>query len=135
MKLLRFGQVGAEKPGALDSAGVVRDLSAHISDIGYDQLDDSSLNKLRQIDLSTCPEVDASTRLGQPVSNIRKVVCIGLNYSDHAEESGMDIPAEPILFMKADTSLLWERPPGMFRLRTHWIMLPVIVSSMTFQSG
>jgi len=105
MKLLRFGPLGAEKPGALDSSGVVRDLSAHVPDIGYEQLDDSSLNKLRQIDLSTCPEVESSTRLGAPVSNIRKVVCIGLNYSDHAEESGMPIPDEPVLFMKADTSL------------------------------
>ncbi len=105
MKLLRFGPVGAEKPGALDSAGVVRDLSDHVSDIGYEQLDDSSIEKLRQIDLQTCPEVDSSVRLGQPVSNIRTVVCIGLNYSDHAAESGMAIPDEPVIFMKADTSL------------------------------
>jgi len=105
MKLLRFGPPGAEKPGALDSAGIVRDLSAHVSDIGYEQLDDSSLNQLRQIDLQSCPQVDSSTRLGQPVSNVRKVVCIGLNYSDHAEEAGMPIPTEPVLFMKADTSL------------------------------
>jgi len=105
MKLLRFGPVGAEKPGALDSAGVVRDLSDHVPTIGYEQLSDSSLDNLRQIDLQACPPVDSSIRLGQPVSNIRKVVCIGLNYSDHAEESGMPIPAEPVIFMKADTSL------------------------------
>lgn len=105
MKLLRFGPVGAEKPGALDSAGVVRDLSDHVPNIGYEQLSDSSLDNLRQIDLQGCPQVDASVRLGQPVSNVRKVVCIGLNYSDHAEESGMPIPDEPVIFMKADTSL------------------------------
>ena len=105
MKLLRFGPVGAEKPGALDSAGAIRDLSGHVSDIGYEQLDDSSLEKLRQIDLLACPKVDSTTRFGQPISNIRKVVCIGLNYSDHAAESGMAIPDEPVIFMKADTSL------------------------------
>lgn len=105
MKLLRFGPVGAEKPGALDSAGVVRDLSDHVPNIGYEQLSDSSLDNLRQIDLQGCPQVDASVRLGQPVANVRKVVCIGLNYSDHAEESGMPIPDEPVIFMKADTSL------------------------------
>lgn len=105
MKLLRFGPAGAEKPGALDSTGNVRDLSAHIGDIGYEQLDDSSLDKLRKIDLDACPQIDASVRLGQPIANIRKVVCIGLNYSDHAAESGMPIPAEPVLFTKADTSL------------------------------
>jgi len=105
MKLLRFGQLGSEKPGALDSSGVIRDISAHIPEIGYAQLDDSSLAALRQIDLQTCPEVAPSVRLGQPVSDIRKVVCIGLNYSDHAAESGMPVPEEPVVFMKADTSL------------------------------
>jgi len=105
MKLLRFGQPGAEKPGALDSGGQIRDISAHIADIGYQQLDDSSLDQLRAIDLEACPVADASTRIAEPVSNVRKVVCVGLNYSDHAAESGMAIPAEPVLFMKADTSL------------------------------
>ncbi len=105
MKLLRFGPAGSEKPGALDSDGVIRDLSAHVPDIGYEQLDDSSLTKLRQIELASCPVVEPSVRFGQPLSNIRKVVCIGLNYSDHAEEAGMPIPDEPVVFMKADTSL------------------------------
>lgn len=105
MKLLRFGQSGSEKAGALDSDGQIRDISAHVADIGHQQLDDSTLDRLRKIDLASCPVVDASTRLAEPVSNIRKVVCVGLNYSDHAAESGMAIPEEPILFMKADTSL------------------------------
>jgi len=105
MKLLRFGAPGATKPGALDSNGVIRDISAHVGDIGYEQLDDSSLERLRLIDLQSCPSVDSSVRLDQPISNIRKIVCIGLNYSDHAAESGMAIPAEPVVFMKADTSL------------------------------
>jgi len=105
MKLLRFGETGSESPGALDSSGKIRDISAHVSDIGYEQLDESSLEALRAIDLEACPIVDQSVRLGQPISNVRKIVAIGLNYSDHAAEAGMPIPAEPILFMKADTSL------------------------------
>lgn len=105
MKLMRFGQPGSEKPGALDASGRIRDISAHVADIGYQQLDDSSLDQLRAIDLEACPVVDAATRIAEPISNIRKVVCVGLNYADHAAESGLAIPEEPVLFMKADTSL------------------------------
>ena len=105
MKLLRFGDAGFEKPGALDEDGHIRDLSAHIEDIGPDQLDDAILARLAALDLKTLPQVPESVRRGPPVSNIRKVVCIGLNYTDHAEESGQPIPAEPVVFMKADTSI------------------------------
>jgi 2-keto-4-pentenoate hydratase/2-oxohepta-3-ene-1,7-dioic acid hydratase in catechol pathway len=105
MKLLRFGEPGMEKPGALDADGTIRDLSSHIEDIGPDQLGDAALAHLASIDLNSLPEVPASTRRGPPVSNIRKIVCIGLNYSDHAEESGLPIPDEPVVFMKADTSI------------------------------
>lgn len=105
MKLLRFGEAGAEKPGALDEDGRIRDLSAHIEDIGPEQLDDATLASLAAIDLKSLPAVPASIRRGPPVSNIRKVVCIGLNYSDHAAESGLAIPEEPVVFMKADTSI------------------------------
>ena len=105
MKLLRFGDAGFEKPGVLDNDGVIRDLSAHIDDIGPDQLEDATLARLAALDFSSLPEVSASVRRGSPVSNIRKVVAIGLNYRDHAEESGMPIPEEPVVFMKADTSI------------------------------
>jgi len=105
MKLLRFGEAGAEKPGAIDADGRIRDLSAHVDDIGPDELDDAVIERLRALDLSSLPAVPASIRRGPPVSNIRKVICIGLNYSDHAAESGMAIPAEPVVFMKADTSI------------------------------
>ena len=105
MKLLRFGESGAEKPGAIDADGRIRDLSAHVEDIGPDELDDAVIDRLRGLDLSSLPAVPASIRRGPPVSNIRKVICIGLNYSDHAAESGMAIPAEPVVFMKADTSI------------------------------
>ena len=105
MKLLRFGESGAEKPGILDGDGQIRDLSSHIDDIGPAQLDDASLAALAGLDLKSLPVVPASVRRGPPVNDIRKVVCIGLNYSDHAAESGMPIPEEPVVFMKADTSI------------------------------
>jgi len=105
MKLLRFGDAGSEKPGVLDSDGRIRDLSAHIDDIGPDQLEDATLARLASLDFKSLPAVPASVRRGPPVNNIRKIVAIGLNYSDHAEESGMPIPEEPIVFMKADTSI------------------------------
>ena len=105
MKLLRYGDAGFEKPGVLDSNGVIRDLSSHIDDIGPDQLEDATLARLAALDFSSLPEVAATVRRGPPVSNIRKVVAIGLNYIDHAEESGMPIPEEPVVFMKADTSV------------------------------
>ena len=105
MKLLRFGEPGAEKPGILDGDGQIRDLSSHIDDIGPAQLDDASLAALAGLDLKSLPVVPASVRRGPPVNDIRKVVCIGLNYSDHAAESGMPIPEEPVVFMKADTSI------------------------------
>ena len=99
MKLLRFGESGAEKPGAIDADGRIRDLSAHVEDIGPDELDDAVIDRLRGLDLSSLPAVPASIRRGPPVSNIRKVICIGLNYSDHAAESGMAIPEEPVVFL------------------------------------
>ncbi len=105
MKLLRYGDAGCEKPGMLDKNGVIRDLSAHIEDIGPGQLEDATIARLAALDHDSLPEVDADVRRGPPVSNIRKVVAIGLNYSDHAAESGMPIPAEPVVFMKADTSV------------------------------
>lgn len=105
MKLLRFGESGFEKPGALDEDGRIRDLSGHLDDISPSMLDDASLNKLAALDLKSLPAIPASVRRGPPVDNIRKVVCIGLNYSDHAAESGLPIPEEPVVFMKADTSI------------------------------
>ena len=105
MKLLRFGDAGAEKPGALDSDGRIRDISSIINDIGPEELSDESIARLSAIDLKALPAVPDSIRRGPPVSTIRKVVCIGLNYSDHAAESGLPIPEEPVVFMKADTSV------------------------------
>jgi 2-keto-4-pentenoate hydratase/2-oxohepta-3-ene-1,7-dioic acid hydratase in catechol pathway len=100
MKLLRYGPVGQEKPGLLDSTGKIRDLSEVIADVGGDVLLPESLAKLRALDVSTLPVVADGVRLGPCVGNIGKFVCIGLNYSDHAAESNMTAPAEPVVFNK-----------------------------------
>ncbi len=98
MKLVRFGKVGAEKPGMIDADGVLRDLSSVVSDINGEMLGDASLDKLRALDASTLPAVEGSPRLGACVSDIGKFLCIGLNYSDHAEEPNLPIAEHPILF-------------------------------------
>jgi 2-keto-4-pentenoate hydratase/2-oxohepta-3-ene-1,7-dioic acid hydratase in catechol pathway len=105
MKLLRFGKPGAEKPGLLDSAGQLRDLSAVLTDIAGPSLLPASLDKLRQINPSTLPIVSGAPRLGPCVGSVGKFICIGLNYSDHAAESGMAVPVEPVVFMKATSAI------------------------------
>ena len=106
MKLLRHGPAGSEKPGVLDAEGNIRDLSAHISDLDGTALSDASIDKLRALDLSTLPQVDSGTRLGACVANVGKLICVGLNYSDHAAESGLEVPPEPVLFFKATSSIV-----------------------------
>jgi 2-keto-4-pentenoate hydratase/2-oxohepta-3-ene-1,7-dioic acid hydratase in catechol pathway len=100
MKLLRYGPVGQEKPGLLDSDGEIRDLSGIIDDVTGEQLQPESLSKLADVDPSTLPIIAADTRIGPCVGEVGKFVCIGLNYADHAEESGMPIPEEPVVFNK-----------------------------------
>jgi 2-keto-4-pentenoate hydratase/2-oxohepta-3-ene-1,7-dioic acid hydratase in catechol pathway len=100
MKLLRYGPIGQERPGILDSDGTIRDLSSIVLDIGPSTLDSATLDRLRALDLSSLPSVSAGVRIGACVGGIGKFVCIGLNYADHAAESGMPIPAEPIVFNK-----------------------------------
>ena len=99
MKLLRFGQKGQEKPGILDGAGNIRDLSAIVSDIDGTTLE-NHLEKIRETDISQLPIVDHQVRLGACVGKIGKFICIGLNYSDHAAETGAEVPAEPVVFNK-----------------------------------
>lgn len=101
MKLLRYGPVGEERPGLLDDAGVIRDLSGHIDDITPDQLSATALAKLARLDPGTLPAVDGAPRYGAPVNGIRKFLAIGLNFADHAAESGAPVPTEPIVFTKA----------------------------------
>jgi ureidoglycolate lyase len=105
MKLVRYGDAGKEKPGILDSAGALRDLSGVVSDIDGAALSAEGLAKIRAADLNSLPKVSGSPRLGAPVGNIGKLVAIGLNYSDHAKEAGQAIPSEPIIFMKATSSI------------------------------
>jgi 2-keto-4-pentenoate hydratase/2-oxohepta-3-ene-1,7-dioic acid hydratase in catechol pathway len=106
VKLLRYGPAGAEKPGLLDAEGTIRDLSAHVSDIDGAALAPAKLEELGALDTSSLPVVDGNTRLGPPVARVGKLLCIGLNYRDHAEETGAPIPEEPILFMKSTTSII-----------------------------
>jgi 2-keto-4-pentenoate hydratase/2-oxohepta-3-ene-1,7-dioic acid hydratase in catechol pathway len=100
MKLVRFGNPGAEKPGLIDGSGAIRDLSAHVRDFTGDNLSPAVLGKLRSIDPQSLPVAPAGVRLGAPVAGTRTFIAIGLNYADHAKETGQEIPAEPILFNK-----------------------------------
>jgi 2-keto-4-pentenoate hydratase/2-oxohepta-3-ene-1,7-dioic acid hydratase in catechol pathway len=106
MKLLRYGAPGAEKPGLLDSTGAIRDLSGTVPDISGDTLLPESLARLRKIDAASLPRVSGTPRIGPCVGRVGKFICIGLNYSDHAAESGMAVPKEPIVFMKATSSIV-----------------------------
>ena len=106
MKLLRYGPPGQEKPGLLDGQGRIRSLSGLVSDIAGDALLPGSLERLRHVDTSRLPAVDGDPRLGPCVGGVGKFICVGLNYSDHAAESGMKVPAEPIVFMKATSSIV-----------------------------
>jgi 2,4-didehydro-3-deoxy-L-rhamnonate hydrolase len=105
MKLLRHGPAGAERPGLLDSSGTVRDLSQHVQDITPDTLSPATLQRLAALDAGSLPAVPSGTRLGPPVGGTRKFIAIGLNYADHAAESNMPIPTEPILFTKANSCI------------------------------
>jgi 2-keto-4-pentenoate hydratase/2-oxohepta-3-ene-1,7-dioic acid hydratase in catechol pathway len=106
MKLLRYGAPGAEKPGLLDSTGAIRDLSGTVPDISGETLLPESLARLRKIDAASLPRVSGTPRIGPCVGRVGKFICIGLNYSDHAAESGMAVPKEPIVFMKATSSIV-----------------------------
>jgi len=121
MKLVRYGAVGQEKPGLLDASGRIRDLSGTVKDINGDALSPAGLAKLKALDPASLPLVDGNPRLGAPVGDITKFVAIGLNYADHAAEAGMAIPSEPIVFIKANTSLCGpndnvEKPRGSTKL-------------------
>jgi 2-keto-4-pentenoate hydratase/2-oxohepta-3-ene-1,7-dioic acid hydratase in catechol pathway len=105
MKLVRYGQPGKEKPGLIDAAGKLRDLSGVVSDIGPDQLSDKVLAKLAKLKTDKLPLVKGKPRMGCPVANVRKFIAIGLNYADHAAESNLPVPKEPIVFMKATSSI------------------------------
>ena len=106
MKLLRYGPAGKERPAILDSHGKIRDLSAQVSDIGGDVLLPASLDTLRHLDINSLPLVEGNPRLGACIANVGKFICIGLNYADHAAETGADIPQEPVIFSKWTSSIV-----------------------------
>jgi len=133
MKLLRWGPKGHERPGLLDQTGTARDLTGLVPDIGGAVLSDAGLDMLRGLDASRLPPVPQDARLGPCVAGTGKVVCIGLNYADHAAESGMPVPPEPIIFMKATSALCGPNdpiliPPGADK--TDWeVELAVIIGT------
>lgn len=121
MKLVRYGAMGQEKPGLLDRSGRIRDLSAHVKDINGETLSPASLSKLSALDPASLPLVDGTPRFGAPVTGFNKFLAIGLNYVDHAKEANLPIPPEPILFIKANSSICGpndavEKPRGSTKL-------------------
>ena len=111
MKLLRWGDAGAERPGMLDGAGIARDLTGLVPDIAGAVLSDLGLAMLRGLDASALPAVPAGARIGPCVGGTGKFICIGLNYADHAAESGLQVPPEPIIFMKATSAIVGPDDP------------------------
>ena len=133
MKLLRYGPAGAEKPGLLDGDGAIRDLSGVISDLGPDTLGPDTIARLKNLAVGDLPVVPGAPRLGPCVGTIGKLVCIGLNYSDHAAETGSKPPPEPIIFMKANSAICGPNddvriPRG--SVKTDWeVELGVVIGS------
>lgn len=134
MKLVRYGELSAEKPGLLDSSGQLRDLSQIIDDVAGAALSAKSMARLRGLDHAALPIVPGSPRLGSPVGAVGKVVAIGLNYTDHVAELGAPTPPEPIMFMKATTAICGPHdnvliPPG--AVKTDWeVELAVVIGAL-----
>jgi len=105
MKFVRYGEAGREKPGVIDAEGKIRDISARVMDFAGGELDPASLANLASVDLSSLPLVEGNPRIGPCVAGTGKFICIGLNYADHAAESGMQVPPEPVIFMKASSAI------------------------------
>lgn len=135
MKLCRYGKAGAEKPGMIDHEGTLRDLSGHVSDITADVLANEGLRRLAAIDPSTLPRVEGSPRYGTPVAHVGKMICVGMNYADHAAETQAPVPEQPVLFMKATTAIGGANdtvviPRG--SVKTDWeVELGVIIGEVT----
>jgi 2-keto-4-pentenoate hydratase/2-oxohepta-3-ene-1,7-dioic acid hydratase in catechol pathway len=139
MKLLRYGPKGKEKTGLLDKEGKIRDLSATIADVNPETLAPAALDKLRKLDPASLPLVSGTPRLGPCLTQIPKIVCVGLNYTDHAKETGAAIPKEPILFMKATSSLSGPNDDVMLPKgseKTDWeVELGIVIGSVTRYVG
>jgi len=134
IKLLRYGPTGQEKPGLL-VADTLYDLSGHVDDIAGDALSDESLAKIAALDVGALPTVDGYPRLGPCVSNVGKFICIGLNYADHAAESGLDLPREPVIFFKATSAITGPNDPVEIprtSVKTDWeVELGVVIGKHT----
>ncbi|HMH66634.1 MAG TPA: fumarylacetoacetate hydrolase family protein [Pinirhizobacter sp.] len=134
MKLFRHGNPGAERPGLVDADGVLRDLHGKVDDITGATLSPASLNLLASIDPSTLPRLDAGVRLGPAVGQVGKMICVGMNYADHAAETGAPIPEQPVLFMKATTAIMGPNddvviPRG--SVKTDWeVELGVVIGTV-----
>lgn len=131
MKLLRFGPIGQERPGLMAADGVLRDLSGVLFELGPRQLAPESLDLLRAMDLDALPLMTEPVRLGPPLSGVGKIVGIGLNYRDHAAESGLPLPSEPVIFLKPASCIAGPndplvRPPGAVKL-DHEVELAVVI--------
>jgi 2-keto-4-pentenoate hydratase/2-oxohepta-3-ene-1,7-dioic acid hydratase in catechol pathway len=133
VKLVRYGKLGKEKPGLIDAQGQLRDLSAVVKDITPDQLGDAALAKLAKVKVDKLPLVKGKPRYGNPVTGTPKFIAIGLNYADHAAESGLPIPAEPVVFMKATSCIQGPNDPVMLpkgSKKTDWeVELGVIIGT------
>jgi len=105
MKLVRYGETGKEKPGILDAQGAIRDLSGVVKDIDAATVSPEGIAKLKGVNVDSLPKVSGNPRLGSPIANVPKLICIGLNYADHAKESNLPIPPEPVVFMKAISAI------------------------------
>jgi 2,4-didehydro-3-deoxy-L-rhamnonate hydrolase len=133
MKLVRYGNPGKEKPGLIDAEGKLRDLSAVVKDIDAAQLSPAALAKISKVKTDKLPLVKGKPRFGSPVANVGKFIAIGLNYTDHAEESGMPIPAEPVVFMKANSCVVGPNDDIMLpkgSVKTDWeVELGIVIGT------
>ena len=134
MKLLRYGNPGQERPGILDAQGRLRDLAAQVGDIDDTVIGHEGLSRLAAIDTSTLPIVDDGVRLGPPVARVGKIICVGMNYADHAAETGASVPEQPVLFMKATSSIVGAYDEVMIprgSLKTDWeVELGIVIGTM-----
>ncbi|KPF85780.1 2-hydroxyhepta-2,4-diene-1,7-dioate isomerase [alpha proteobacterium AAP38] len=133
MKLLRYGPKGQEKPGLMDATGTIRDLSGVVADITPDVLSPAGLAKIAAIDPASLPAVEGSPRYGVPINGVRKFIAVGLNFADHAAESNLPIPTEPVLFTKAVSCLTGPNDPVMIpkdSVKTDWeVELGIVIGS------
>ena len=135
MKLVRYGAIGAEKPGLIDDGGQLRDLSGVVADLSGAAIGNEGLRRLAAIDPASLPRVDGNPRFGAPVAGIGKMICVGMNYADHAAETGAPVPEQPVLFMKATTAIGGANDTVVIprdSVKTDWeVELGVIIGEVT----